>query len=145
MVLYKAFRLKIHLCNSPVCVQYERISGTWLALMVFPVSLFQVVKINVCYWKEKVPGSYNVKQRFPCFLLTEFEETKDIYGLPSNEYPGLMKVCNSTEPSRIILFILYRVLVIILKVALFIFQCHSWVCFFSQYFDFIIQYYNLNQ
>nr|XP_040050320.1 peroxisomal sarcosine oxidase isoform X3 [Gasterosteus aculeatus aculeatus]XP_040050330.1 peroxisomal sarcosine oxidase isoform X3 [Gasterosteus aculeatus aculeatus]XP_040050339.1 peroxisomal sarcosine oxidase isoform X3 [Gasterosteus aculeatus aculeatus] len=70
-------------------------AGPWANRLLAHTGLqlpLTVVKINVCYWKEKVPGSYNVKQRFPCFLLTEFEETKDIYGLPSNEYPGLMKV-----------------------------------------------------
>jgi sarcosine oxidase/L-pipecolate oxidase len=52
-----------------------------------------VLKINVCYWKEKVPGSYHVQQRFPAFLQVECPEGKHhIYGLPSNEYPGLMKV-----------------------------------------------------
>lgn len=53
----------------------------------------QVVKINVCYWKEKIPGTYSVGQRFPCFIQMEPKEGEyDIYGLPSNEYPGLMKV-----------------------------------------------------
>jgi len=52
-----------------------------------------VLKINVYYWKEKVPGSYNIQGRFPCFLQAEYPEGKEhIYGLPSNEYPGLMKV-----------------------------------------------------
>eukprot|EP00064_Thunnus_orientalis_P001360 superscaffoldBa00000092_g1363 len=64
-----------------------------------------VVKINVCYWKEKVPESYNVKRRFPCFLLTEGEESNEhIYGLPSNEYPGLVKICyhmgSETDPDQ---------------------------------------------
>lgn len=62
-------------------------------------TLLQVVKINVCYWKEKVPGSYSMKQRFPCFVQTECLESKvHIYGLPSNEYPGLMKVRHVTGP-----------------------------------------------
>lgn len=53
----------------------------------------QVVKINVCYWKEKIPGTYSVGQHFPCFIQMEPKEGEyDIYGLPSNEYPGLMKV-----------------------------------------------------
>lgn len=61
--------------------------------MIRLVSLLQVSKINVCYWKEKVPGTYGLKQRFPCFVLTEGRGFKEhIYGLPSNEYPGLMKV-----------------------------------------------------
>lgn len=56
----------------------------------------QVVKINVCYWKEKIPGTYSVSQRFPCFIQMEPKEGEyDIYGLPSNEYPGLMKVSDS--------------------------------------------------
>lgn len=57
----------------------------------------KVLRINVCYWREKVPGSYNVQQRFPCFIQVESKESNhDIYGLPSNEYPGLMKVCYHT-------------------------------------------------
>uniref|UniRef100_A0A672SRE4 Pipecolic acid oxidase n=1 Tax=Sinocyclocheilus grahami TaxID=75366 RepID=A0A672SRE4_SINGR len=64
----------------------------------------QVVKISVCYWKEKIPGTYSVGQRFPCFIEMEPEEGEyDIYGLPSNEYPGLMKVSDrrdATEPDE---------------------------------------------
>ncbi|XP_026853528.1 peroxisomal sarcosine oxidase isoform X2 [Electrophorus electricus] len=65
----------------------------------------QVVKINVCYWKEKVPGSYSIRNRFPCFIQLEPKEAEhDIYGLPSNEYPGLMKVCyhmgSETDPDE---------------------------------------------
>lgn len=64
-----------------------------VTLIFYLVSLLQVSKINVCYWKEKVPGTYGVKQRFPCFVLTEGRDFKEhIYGLPSDEYPGLMKV-----------------------------------------------------
>ncbi|XP_013854992.1 peroxisomal sarcosine oxidase [Austrofundulus limnaeus] len=48
---------------------------------------------------------YHVKKRFPCFIQTESEETKEhIYGLPSNEYPGMVKICyhtgSRTEPDR---------------------------------------------
>ncbi|KAF1394368.1 hypothetical protein PFLUV_G00026410 [Perca fluviatilis] len=72
-------------------------AGPWANRLLVHTGLqlpLKVVKINVCYWREKVPGSYNVKQRFPCFLLTEGEESKEnIYGLPSNEYPGLVKIC----------------------------------------------------
>ncbi|KAI4886517.1 hypothetical protein NFI96_024885 [Prochilodus magdalenae] len=65
----------------------------------------KVVKINVCYWKEKVPGSYSVNKRFPCFIQLEPKEAEhDIYGLPSNEYPGLMKLCyhmgSKTDPDE---------------------------------------------
>lgn len=83
-------------------------AGPWADRLLAPTGLhlpLQVVKINVCYWKEKDPGSYNVKNRFPCFLLTEGEETKEhIYGLPSNEYPGLVKIClhagSPTDPDH---------------------------------------------
>ncbi|CAB1348083.1 unnamed protein product [Coregonus sp. 'balchen'] len=32
------------------------------------IKTVQVIKMNVCYWREKVPGSYNVQHRFPCFI-----------------------------------------------------------------------------
>ncbi|XP_036417433.1 peroxisomal sarcosine oxidase isoform X2 [Colossoma macropomum] len=65
----------------------------------------KVVKINLCYWKEKVPGSYSVNNRFPCFIQIQPKEAEhDIYGLPSNEYPGLMKLCyhmgSETDPNE---------------------------------------------
>ncbi|XP_041850505.1 peroxisomal sarcosine oxidase [Melanotaenia boesemani] len=74
-------------------------AGPWANKLLVHTGLnlpLEVVKINVCYWREKVPGSYDVKRRFPCFILTEGEESKEhIYGLPSNEYPGMMKICYS--------------------------------------------------
>ncbi|KAM6931581.1 peroxisomal sarcosine oxidase isoform 1-T1 [Lycodopsis pacificus] len=83
-------------------------AGPWANRLLAHTGLqlpLKVVKMNVYYWKEKVPGTYDVKQRFPCFLLTECEETKyHIYGLPSNEYPGLMKICyhigGETDPDE---------------------------------------------
>lgn len=67
---------------------------------LFPTSspCFKTLRINVLleregYWKEKVPGSYGVSQAFPCFLgLGLSLAPHHIYGLPSREYPGLMKV-----------------------------------------------------
>lgn len=54
---------------------------------------FKTLRINVCYWREKVPGSYGLSQAFPCFLGLGFSlAPHHIYGLPSREYPGLMKV-----------------------------------------------------
>ncbi|XP_029986073.1 peroxisomal sarcosine oxidase [Sphaeramia orbicularis] len=83
-------------------------AGPWTGRVLDHVNLqlpLEVVKINVCYWKEKCPGTYAVTKRFPCFLVTECEESKDdIYGLPSNEYPGLMKICyhmgSTTDPEQ---------------------------------------------
>lgn len=51
------------------------------------------MRVKVCYWREKVPGTYSADNRFPCFILTEGEESRlHIYGIPSLEYPGLVKV-----------------------------------------------------
>nr|XP_054590248.1 peroxisomal sarcosine oxidase isoform X2 [Nothobranchius furzeri] len=83
-------------------------AGPWTNAVLARTGLqlpLQVVKINVCYWKEKVPGTYDVKKHFPCFILTECEETKEhIYGLPANEYPGLVKICyhmgSPTDPDQ---------------------------------------------
>ena len=49
----------------------------------------QVQRINVCYWKSKKPRMYN---NFPCFMHDAFKNKELLYGLPSHEYPGLMKV-----------------------------------------------------
>ncbi|XP_045074596.1 peroxisomal sarcosine oxidase isoform X2 [Coregonus clupeaformis] len=77
-------------------------AGPWANTLLSHTGLqlpLQVIKINVCYWREKVPGSYNIQHRFPCFIQLESEEAKHhIYGLPSNEYPGLMKLCYHTGP-----------------------------------------------
>ncbi|XP_059370357.1 peroxisomal sarcosine oxidase isoform X2 [Carassius carassius] len=70
-------------------------AGPWANTLLTHTGLqlpLKVVKINVCYWKEKIPGTYSVGQSFPCFIEMEPKEGEyDIYGLPSNEYPGLMK------------------------------------------------------
>lgn len=69
------------------------------------MAVFQVMRMKVCYWREKVPGTYSADKRFPCFILTEGAESAvHIYGLPSHEYPGLVKVGRappflSTPPS----------------------------------------------
>ncbi|KAK5869083.1 hypothetical protein PBY51_010043 [Eleginops maclovinus] len=83
-------------------------TGPWAKKVLANIGLqlpLEVVKINVCYWKEKVPGTYDVNKRFPCFLLTEgVESNSHIYGLPSNEYPGLVKICyhigGPTDPDQ---------------------------------------------
>ena len=57
---------------------------------------FKPVKVSVCYWKEKVPGQFSPTS-FPCFL--QYDKVKGqtfvIYGLPAQEYPGLVKVGHS--------------------------------------------------
>ena len=45
------------------------------------------------YWKEKVPGQFS-SETFPCFLEHGDgpNDTFCVYGLPAEEYPGLVKV-----------------------------------------------------
>ncbi|KAG7281403.1 hypothetical protein CRUP_029852 [Coryphaenoides rupestris] len=66
-------------------------AGSWTNALLSYTGLqlpLQVLKINVYYWKEKVPGSYHVQGRFPCFLQAECPEgPHHIYGLPSNDDP----------------------------------------------------------
>lgn len=83
-------------------------AGPWTNRLLRPLGLelpLQTLRINVCYWREKVPGSYGVSQAFPCFLGLDFRlAPHHIYGLPSDEYPGLMKVCyhhgNNADPEE---------------------------------------------
>ncbi|CAL8360195.1 unnamed protein product [Merluccius merluccius] len=83
-------------------------AGCWTNTLLSYIGLqlpLKVLKINVYYWKEKDPGCYSLQNRFPCFLQIECPEAEHlIYGLPSNEYPGLMKVCyhmgSETKPDE---------------------------------------------
>ncbi|XP_033181413.1 peroxisomal sarcosine oxidase [Mastacembelus armatus] len=83
-------------------------AGAWANRLLTPTGLhlpLEVVKINVCYWREKVPRSHGTNERFPCFILTEGKESKEhIYGVPSDEYPGLVKICyhmgSETDPDQ---------------------------------------------
>ncbi|XP_044104212.1 peroxisomal sarcosine oxidase [Neovison vison] len=83
-------------------------AGPWTNRLLRPLGIelpLRTLRINVCYWREKVPGSYGVSQAFPCFLgLGLSPAPHHIYGLPSGEYPGLMKVCyhhgNNADPEE---------------------------------------------
>lgn len=70
-------------------------AGPWTNRVLRPLGIelpLQTLRINVCYWREKVPGSYSVSQAFPCILGLDLAP-HHIYGLPASEYPGLMKIC----------------------------------------------------
>ncbi|KAJ8280868.1 hypothetical protein GJAV_G00060190 [Gymnothorax javanicus] len=75
-------------------------AGPWANTLLSSTNLhlpLKVVKINVCYWREKTPGMYSAANRFPCFFHIEAEGTEHhVYGLPSNEYPELVKICYHT-------------------------------------------------
>jgi sarcosine oxidase/L-pipecolate oxidase len=49
------------------------------------------LRITVCYWKEKSPGEYGA-DKFPVFAQHAAMGKHSIYGLPSEEYPGHVKV-----------------------------------------------------
>ncbi|KAM4699634.1 peroxisomal sarcosine oxidase [Discoglossus pictus] len=77
--------------------------GPWVKKVLSPLGLelpLKTLRINVCYWKEKIPGRSGIQQDFPCFLAVDHH----IYGLPSQEYPGLMKICyhngNEADPEE---------------------------------------------
>ena len=59
------------------------------------------MRINVLYWKEKVPGRYGA-DRFPVFLQENAVDNHAVYGLPSEEYPGLVKVSVHQEYSGLV-------------------------------------------
>ncbi|XP_055514121.1 peroxisomal sarcosine oxidase isoform X2 [Leucoraja erinacea] len=72
-------------------------AGPWTNKLLNLVGLqlpLETLKITVCYWKEKIPGTYGISKGFPCFMrINSDPDVHEFYGLPSNEYPGLMKVC----------------------------------------------------
>ena len=59
------------------------------------VLILQPLRVLVCYWKEKNPGEYSY-EKFPTFIDATSKPTEkdfmDIYGLPSFERPGYVKV-----------------------------------------------------
>ncbi|XP_037665219.1 peroxisomal sarcosine oxidase [Choloepus didactylus] len=83
-------------------------AGPWTNQLLHPLGIqlpLQTLRINVCYWREKVPGCYGVSQAFPCFLGLDLSlAAHHVYGLPTGEYPGLMKVCyhhgNKADPEE---------------------------------------------
>uniref|UniRef100_A0A8C5X0L5 Peroxisomal sarcosine oxidase n=1 Tax=Malurus cyaneus samueli TaxID=2593467 RepID=A0A8C5X0L5_9PASS len=83
-------------------------AGAWTGAFVEQLGLrlpLQPLRIDVCYWREKQPGSANLGSVSPCFLTLGLSQAPHgIYGLPSIEYPGLMKVCHHhgspTDPEK---------------------------------------------
>lgn len=49
------------------------------------------MRINVCYWKERTKGEYGA-DKFPVFFQIPAIDGYEVYGLPSEEYPGHVKV-----------------------------------------------------
>ncbi|NXL01954.1 SOX oxidase, partial [Mesembrinibis cayennensis] len=72
-------------------------AGAWTGALVAPLGLrlpLQPLRIDVCYWREKEPGSPRPSRASPCFMALGLSRAPHgIYGLPALEYPGLVKVC----------------------------------------------------
>ncbi|XP_066492443.1 peroxisomal sarcosine oxidase [Tiliqua scincoides] len=74
-------------------------AGPWTSHLLVPLGLqlpLQPLRISVCYWKVKDHDQNRVAalERLPCFLAIKLSgEGHDIYGLPVDEYPGLVKIC----------------------------------------------------
>ncbi|XP_077021479.1 peroxisomal sarcosine oxidase isoform X2 [Tamandua tetradactyla] len=83
-------------------------AGPWTNRLLRPLGIqlpLQTLRINVCHWREKVPGCYGMSQGFPCFLALDLSGAPHhVYGLPAEGGPGLMKVCyhhgNAAEPEE---------------------------------------------
>ncbi|KAM8977048.1 peroxisomal sarcosine oxidase [Pelodytes ibericus] len=83
-------------------------AGPWAQNVLNPLGLqlpLKTLVINVCYWKEKTPGASGLLESLPCFLAMDLNgEKNEVYGLPSQEYPGLIKICyhggNEAEPEE---------------------------------------------
>ncbi|XP_073524017.1 peroxisomal sarcosine oxidase [Phyllobates terribilis] len=83
-------------------------AGPWAQKVLSPLGLelpLKTLRINVCYWKEKIPGRSGLLQNFPTFLGVNLNgEEHEVYGLPSQEYPGLFKICfhggNEADPEE---------------------------------------------
>lgn len=50
------------------------------------------MKATVLYWKTKQPGIYSVKSGFPNFYDCTAHDERCLYGIPSFEYPDMVKV-----------------------------------------------------
>ncbi|NXO73920.1 SOX oxidase, partial [Phainopepla nitens] len=83
-------------------------AGAWTGAFMEQLGVrlpLQPLRIDVCYWREKQPGSARLGRVSPCFLTLGLSQAPHgIYGLPSIEYPGLMKVCHHhgspTDPEK---------------------------------------------
>ncbi|XP_009996090.1 PREDICTED: peroxisomal sarcosine oxidase [Chaetura pelagica] len=73
-------------------------AGAWTGALLAPLGLhlpLQPLRIDVCYWREKEPGTPSAGRTSPCFMTLGLSQAPHgIYGLPALEYPGLVKVCH---------------------------------------------------
>ncbi|XP_035829108.1 peroxisomal sarcosine oxidase [Aplysia californica] len=69
--------------------------GPWANKVLSTVGLslpLKPMRITVCYWPELNPGSHSA-DKLPPFFEENCCDGHSIYGLPSEEYPGHVKLC----------------------------------------------------
>ncbi|XP_038056382.1 peroxisomal sarcosine oxidase-like [Patiria miniata] len=69
--------------------------GPWASKILRPLGLDPPLKpwrLDVCYWKPKKPGTFD---DMPAVIT--YTKGHNTYALPSEEYPGLIKLCDHTE------------------------------------------------
>ncbi|XP_059145759.1 peroxisomal sarcosine oxidase-like [Physella acuta] len=77
-------------------------AGAWAGPLCASLGLhlpLQPIRANVYYWKaESGAGPDYASSRFPCIIDSRKHSGYDVYSLPMDEYPGLVKVCYYTGP-----------------------------------------------
>lgn len=58
---------------------------------------FQPQAVRVCYWQAKEPEKFT-PDTFPCLIVTS-PEGDELYGMPTIEYPGMIKVRRAAHSS----------------------------------------------
>lgn len=69
--------------------------GAWATKLLPKLQLtlpLKVLRISVLYWREKVAGRYGA-DKFPTFYEMKAVDDYAVFGSPSEEYPGLVKIC----------------------------------------------------
>ncbi|XP_078363004.1 peroxisomal sarcosine oxidase-like [Oculina patagonica] len=69
-------------------------AGPWTNKLLKPLGLtlpLKTTKTTVLYWKTKQPGIYSLKNGFPTFYDCTVSGGERLYGIPSFEYPDMVK------------------------------------------------------
>ncbi|KAK7088211.1 peroxisomal sarcosine oxidase-like [Littorina saxatilis] len=78
-------------------------TGPWTSKLLEPLGLrlpLKPIRITVCYWRENRETTPHSSDRFPCIIDGGQDDGEEfhVYGLPSEEYPGYVKVCLHDGP-----------------------------------------------
>lgn len=82
--------------NKNVYAAYKVIMtvGPWTNKLLKPLGItlpLKTQKALVLYWKAKQPGAYSLQSGFPNFYDCTVSDGRHLYGLPSFEYPDMVK------------------------------------------------------